>query len=194
MNTQLRPVTFSCSLRELEGIRWVPLFTVIYYALIFMPSTGLNAVVAIMNKATSPPAVKLQNLVEGSKEHELSATPAVWTVNLGNGRRCLPSPLPQAPLLHHCPSLWDIGCLGCSAPSSDCTSKRSEWVASHRVLGLSDSPQHGKNPRVPSWHCQVSSDPCFPPVVTPPAPSPPAPLTTLTKRGGLDYSYCSWNT
>ena len=148
-----------------------------------MPSTGLNAAVTIMNKASSPPAVKLQNLVEGSKKHELSATPAVWTVNLGNGRRCLPSPLPQASLLHHCPSLWDIGCLGCSAPSSDCPSKRREWVASHRVWGLSDSPQHGKNPRVASWRCQVSSDSCFPPVVIPPAPSPPAALTTLTKRG-----------
>lgn len=70
-NTQLRPVTFSCSCRDVEAFPWAPLFSFIMRY--FMPHAELDAGVTIMNKASSLPAGKLQKCRQ-SKEHERSAT------------------------------------------------------------------------------------------------------------------------
>lgn len=128
--------------------------------------------------------MEAHNLVEGSKESELSTSPARWTVSLGNGRRYVPSPLLGAPLSHHCPSLWEgqwceRGCWGCSAPS-----KQEE-----RVGNLSQDL--GSQCQAPAWEelacCQASSDPYLPPLITPSAWSLPRPLTSLANPLVLKY-------
>ena len=90
--------------------------------------------------------------------------------------------------------LPNVGCWGCSAPSSAHPGRRRAGVASHRVWGVSDSSQLDRT------HMLLPS--IARSLLTLASPSLKSPLLHhclclwhhWQREGGLDYSYCSWNT
>lgn len=122
MNTHLMPVTFSCFPKELEVIPGHPCSQAFIRCLLYVKSWagcwGRHNEEGIFTAFS-----EAQNLVEGGREHELCHPSYVSSVPWKRARR-----LPVLFGITVLSSLWSLGCWGGSAPSSDCQSRKREWV------------------------------------------------------------------
>lgn len=158
----------------------------------FMPHAGLDAGVTIMNKTSSLPAGKLQKCRQTKSMSEVPPPLCVQrTLEMEGGAFFHPCTKPLSCITALLP---DVGCPGCSPPSSAHPSRRRAGGASHRVSGVSDSHQldrtHKLLPGIARSLLTLASHPLNFPLLR----HCLCLWRHWQREGGLNYSCWSWDT